>query len=79
MPEAAAAKAERDFAQALPEGLSTAGQTDSAIEELATGERVGRLWFAARELDGRTVAYLYDTMGFVETAVHMQKQLDTDP
>ncbi len=125
-PQAAVVKAERDFAQALPDGLATPGQTVSAIEELATGERVGRMWFAARELDGRTVAYLYDitiderhrgrglgraamlafeqaaaadgheiielnvfggnararglyrSLGFVETAVHMQKRLDTN-
>jgi ribosomal protein S18 acetylase RimI-like enzyme len=126
-PEAATAKAARDFAQLLPEGLATPGQTIAAIEEVETGERVGRLWFAKRELGGRTVSYLYDitidephrgrglgraamlafeqaaaadgldvlelnvfggntrarglyrSLGFVETAVHMQKHLATNP
>jgi ribosomal protein S18 acetylase RimI-like enzyme len=125
-PEAAAAKAARDFAQTLPDGLATAGHTITAIEELETGTRVGQLWFAKRELDGRTVAYLYAieidepqrgrglgraamnafeqaaaadgldvlelnvfggnaparclyrSLGFVETAVHMQKHLATN-
>ncbi len=56
----AEAKAARDFEQLLPDGLATAGHTISAIEEAATGERVGRLWFADREVSGRTIAYLYD-------------------
>jgi ribosomal protein S18 acetylase RimI-like enzyme len=124
--EAAAAKAARDYAQLLPQGLATSGHTIFAIEELETGERVGRLWFAERELDGRRIAFLFDiaidephrgrglgraamlafeavatedghdllelnvfggnararglyrSLGFVETAVHMQKQLVTD-
>ncbi len=112
--------------QLLPEGTATPGQTIFAIEQLETGERVGRLWFAEREMDGQRVAFLYDiaidephrgrglgraamlafeqvamadghevlelnvfggnararglfrSLGFVETAVHMQKQLATD-
>jgi len=125
--EAAAAKAVRDYAQVLPDGLATADHTISAIEELETGERVGQLWFARRELEGQTVAYLYDitidephrgrglgraamlafeqaaaadgldvlqlnvfggntrarglyrSLGFIETAVHMQKRIATNP
>ena len=124
--EAATAKAARDYAQLLPEGPATPGQTIYAIEELETGERVGRLWFTEREMDGQRIAFLYDiaidephrgrglgraamlafeqvamadghevlqlnvfggnararglyrSLGFVETAVHMQKQLATD-
>jgi ribosomal protein S18 acetylase RimI-like enzyme len=56
----AEAKAARDFERLLPDGLATAGHTISAIEEEATGERIGRLWFADREENGRAVAYLYD-------------------
>jgi ribosomal protein S18 acetylase RimI-like enzyme len=58
--EAAEAKAGRDFAELLSDGLDTPGHTMTAIELEADGTRIGRLWFARRELNGRTVAYLYD-------------------
>jgi len=57
-PEAAQAKAERDYAMTLPQGLETPGQWLFAAE--ADGRRVGTVWFAERVLDGRTVAYLYE-------------------
>jgi ribosomal protein S18 acetylase RimI-like enzyme len=56
----AEAKAAGDFAMLLPGGLSTPGHTISAIERVDGGERIGRLWFADHESDGRTVTYLYD-------------------
>jgi ribosomal protein S18 acetylase RimI-like enzyme len=56
----AEAKATRDFETLLPDGLATPGHTICAIEEEATGERIGRLWFADRKEHGRTVAFLYD-------------------
>ena len=56
----AEAKAQADFASLLPDGLATAGHTITAVERIEDGERVGRLWFAARDSNGRTVAYLYD-------------------
>jgi ribosomal protein S18 acetylase RimI-like enzyme len=56
--EHAAAKAVRDFATVLPEGLQTRGHWLYVIE--ADGRAVGCLWFAERDLDGRSTAYLYD-------------------
>jgi ribosomal protein S18 acetylase RimI-like enzyme len=56
--EAAEAKAERDYALTLPNGLETPGHWLFAVE--AEGRRVGTVWFAERVLDGRTVAYLYE-------------------
>jgi ribosomal protein S18 acetylase RimI-like enzyme len=58
--EAAEAKAERDFAELLPDGLDTPGHTITAIELAAEGTQIGRLWFARRDLNGRAAAYLYD-------------------
>ncbi len=57
-PEHAAAKAVRDFATVLPEGLQTEGHWMHVIE--ADGRPVGFLWFAERDMDGRPSAYLYD-------------------
>ena len=58
--EQAAAKAARDFTQTLPDGLATPGHAIMVVENAAGGERVGRLWFAERELDGAGVIYVYD-------------------
>ena len=57
--EHAAAKAIRDFATVLPEGLETKGHWLYVIE--ADGQAVGCLWFAERDMDGRPTAFLYDT------------------
>jgi ribosomal protein S18 acetylase RimI-like enzyme len=57
-PAAAQAKAERDYAMTLPQGLETPGHWLFAVE--ADERRVGTVWFAERVLDGRTVAYLYE-------------------
>jgi GNAT superfamily N-acetyltransferase len=56
--DAAAAKAERDYALTLPQGLDTPGHWLFVVE--LDGRRVGTLWFAERVMDGRTVAYLYE-------------------
>jgi ribosomal protein S18 acetylase RimI-like enzyme len=56
--DAAEAKAVRDFATVLPEGLQTEGRWLYVIE--ADGQSVGCLWFAERDLDGRPTAFLYD-------------------
>jgi len=54
----AAAKAVRDFATVLPDGLETKGHWLFVIE--AEVRAVGCLWFAERDLDGRPSAFLYD-------------------
>ncbi len=59
-PEAAAEKAERDFVETLPDGLGTEGHFIFVVEDAASGEAIGRLWFAIREMWGERVAYLYD-------------------
>jgi ribosomal protein S18 acetylase RimI-like enzyme len=56
--EHAAAKAVRDFATVLPDGLQTKGHWVHVIE--ADGQPVGFLWFAERDMDGRPSAFLYD-------------------
>jgi ribosomal protein S18 acetylase RimI-like enzyme len=55
---AAEAKADRDFALVLPDGLETPGHWIFVVE--ADGLAVGVLWFAERVMDGRTSAFLYD-------------------
>jgi ribosomal protein S18 acetylase RimI-like enzyme len=55
---AAEAKADRDFALVLPDGLETPGHWILVVE--ADGLAVGVLWFAERVMDGRTTAFLYD-------------------
>jgi ribosomal protein S18 acetylase RimI-like enzyme len=52
--------AERDVAQVLPDGLATPGHHLLVLEDAASGERRGMLWFAVRVRNGRTTAYVYD-------------------
>ena len=47
--EAAQQKAEADWARLLPDGQVPAGNVLLAIEDAATGERVGDLWCAERD------------------------------
>lgn len=56
--EAARRKAERDMATLLPDGLETANQSILVLE--ADGVALGRLWIGPREIDGRTVLYIWD-------------------
>jgi ribosomal protein S18 acetylase RimI-like enzyme len=58
-PDAAHAKAERDFARLLPEGLASAGQFLFVIQDERRAAR-GALWFADEERNGRRCAFLYD-------------------
>ena len=57
-PDAARAKADKDMATILPQGLSTPGHWIFALER--EGEPVGRLWLAERTMDGRQVMFIYD-------------------
>jgi ribosomal protein S18 acetylase RimI-like enzyme len=59
-PEAAAEKAEQDFVKTLPDGLATEGHFISVVEDAATGDAIGRLWFAIREIWRERVAFVYD-------------------
>jgi ribosomal protein S18 acetylase RimI-like enzyme len=52
-------KAERDVAAALPEGLETAGQWIFVLEETATGESIGYVWFAERDSNARNTKMLW--------------------
>lgn len=56
--DAARAKADKDMATILPQGLSTPGHWIFALER--DGESVGRLWLAERTMDGRQVLFIYD-------------------
>jgi len=59
MPAAAArAKAKADMATILSGGLATPGHAIFVVEH--DGERVGQLWIAEREMDGRRVLYIYE-------------------
>jgi ribosomal protein S18 acetylase RimI-like enzyme len=57
--EAARAKAEHDWKNLLPKGLSSPGQFLFALEDTATGERVGDLWLAERDSDFGKGAFIY--------------------
>jgi len=57
-PEAAHEKAVTDMAQILHDGLATPGHHVFVLE--VGGERVGRLWLAEREIDGRRTIFIYD-------------------
>jgi ribosomal protein S18 acetylase RimI-like enzyme len=57
--QAARAKAERDWQNLLPEGLSSPGQYLFALEDTASGERVGDLWLAERDSDFGKGAFIY--------------------
>jgi ribosomal protein S18 acetylase RimI-like enzyme len=58
--EEAREKADRDIAALVPEGRAGQGQYLFVLEDEATGEAVGRLWFAERPRGARTVAWLYE-------------------
>jgi len=59
-PDFARNKADRDFASLLSEGLTTEGHYVFAVEDVDSGEAVGLLWFARRQIDGEEGAFLYD-------------------
>jgi ribosomal protein S18 acetylase RimI-like enzyme len=45
---------------AIPRGPRTEGHHLSIVEDPATGERVGFTWWAERDLDAGTAAWIYD-------------------
>ena len=53
-------KAQRDFEQLWPGGRPAEGQDIYAVEDAGTGERVGYLWLAERDSQGRQVLWIYD-------------------
>jgi ribosomal protein S18 acetylase RimI-like enzyme len=53
-------KARRDFEQLWPDGRPAAGQAIYAVEDAETHERVGFLWLAERDSQGRQVLWIYD-------------------
>lgn len=57
-PEAALRKAERDMRVVLPGGLETPGHEILVLE--ADGARAGILWVGRREVDERSVLYVWD-------------------
>ncbi len=56
----AEAKAQRDFDLLWPDGKPAEGNTIYAVEEAETRERVGSLWLAERDSQGRQVLWIYD-------------------
>jgi GNAT superfamily N-acetyltransferase len=56
----ARAIAEQTLAQLLPQGVETPGQHLVAIEERASGERVGLLWFGIADQGAGPLTYLFD-------------------
>lgn len=56
--------AEQTFAQLLPQGVGTPGQHLVAIEEQASGERVGLLWFGVTDQGAGPLTYLFDGLVF---------------
>jgi ribosomal protein S18 acetylase RimI-like enzyme len=69
--EAARAKAEHDWQHLLPDNLASPGQFIFALEDTATGERVGDLWIAERPSDfGDKAAFIYSIEIFEQFRGH---------
>jgi ribosomal protein S18 acetylase RimI-like enzyme len=59
--DAAASKAEQDWARLFPEGALPDGNHLYVVEDAETGERVGDLWWAERPNDaGEPSAFVYN-------------------
>jgi ribosomal protein S18 acetylase RimI-like enzyme len=56
----AEAKARREFEELWPDGRPAEGQAIYAVEDAETDERVGYLWIAERESQGRQVLWIYN-------------------
>lgn len=54
------ALSQADFAESLPQGISTPDNHLFDIRDRDTGETVGYLWFAVVSQDGARAAYVYD-------------------
>ncbi|NRF72119.1 GNAT family N-acetyltransferase [Aquincola sp. S2] len=50
----------RDYAELLPQGVSTPGNFIYTIRDDTAQETVGMIWFAVQERGGQQVAYVYD-------------------
>ena len=59
-PAEAAETAEREIADLLPDGRIPEGHHAYVVEDGATGDPVGRLWFAERARGDETVAWIYE-------------------
>jgi ribosomal protein S18 acetylase RimI-like enzyme len=53
-------KADRDIAELLPDGRIPEGHHAYVVEDVSTGDAVGRLWFAERVRGDETVAWIYE-------------------
>lgn len=62
--KAARAIGEQTFSGLLPKGLTTPGQHLVAIEQEASGERVGLLWFGVADQGAGPLAYVFDGLIF---------------
>jgi GNAT superfamily N-acetyltransferase len=57
-PEELLGRCERGIQALLPDGLLTPGHVFRVAED--DGDRVGQVWFALRESDGRQLVWIYD-------------------
>jgi ribosomal protein S18 acetylase RimI-like enzyme len=59
-PERSRANMEAFVASTIPRGPRTEGHRMSIVEDAGSGERVGYVWWAERELDAGPAAWIYD-------------------
>ena len=59
-PTEASEKAERDIEEVLPDGRIPEGHYAYVVEDVSTGDAVGRLWFSERPRGDETVAWIYE-------------------
>lgn len=59
-PEEGMQKAEQQYRELLPEGLSSPNNYLFTIQKRITGEKVGILWFAIQKRGGKSSAFVYD-------------------
>ena len=58
--EGALGRSEYDYLSLLPEGVASKGQHLFSLEDAATGQNVGMIWFAVGEQDGQQIAFICD-------------------
>ena len=58
--EGAVGRSERDYLSLLPKGVASKDQHLFSLEDTATGQNVGMIWFAFREGAGQQTAFIYD-------------------
>ena len=59
-PDLASQKTEQDWSQLLPDGVVGPDHFIFAVEDPESGDRIGTVWFARREVELGEVAFLYD-------------------